>query len=260
MNYKACIGIDCGSTACKGALYCEGKFKYDIIPTGWSPKNSAKDIVNKLILDTNLNEDEIYIVTTGYGRSSVDFEDFSLTEISCHSIGGDYLLKGVKTIVDIGGQDLKAISILNGKVIDFQMNDKCAAGTGRFVEMLCMKLSIDLNDLNELLKMGGTCQINSMCVVFAESEIISLLAEGVSRSQIANGVMDSIAKKVASLIAKVKIEEPVLITGGLYHVEVLREKISKQIGVKLEYSEYSQMAGAIGAALKGYENILKLRN
>ncbi len=254
-KYKATLGIDCGSTACKGALFYNGQFKYDLAPTGWSPKNSAHNMLNKFTLNNNLSKDEIYVVATGYGRASINFSDYSLTEISCHGIGGDYLLNGVKTIIDIGGQDLKAISINNGKILDFQMNDKCAAGTGRFIEMLCAKLSVDIDELNDLLSLGGVCNINSMCVVFAESEIISLLAEGFSRSQVANGVINSIAKKVSSLVAKVSVKGPVLMTGGLYHIDILRERISSEIGFPVEFSAYSQMAGAIGAALKGYEKI-----
>lgn len=256
MDYKAVLGIDCGSTACKGALFHDGIFQYDIMPTGWSPKNSAEDMFNKFVSNSKLNKDEIYVVTTGYGRASIDFSNHSLTEISCHGIGGNFLLNGVKTIIDIGGQDLKVISLNNGKIVDFQMNDKCAAGTGRFIEMLCSKLAVDINELGDLLRLGGNCTINSMCVVFAESEIISLLAEGVSRSAIANGVIDSIAKKVSSLIAKIPVQNDILMTGGLYHLEVLRERISAEVGLPINFNPYSQMAGAIGAALKGHENIM----
>ena len=144
-------------------------------------------------------------MATGYGRVGIDFADKAVTEITCHGLGAEYLSHGVHTVIDIGGQDSKVMSVEKGKVVSFQMNDKCAAGTGRFLEMSAHRLGIDLSDFPSLLKSGKCCSLSSMCAVFADSEIVSLLAAGKSREEIAGGIVQSMVARVMALAARIEM-------------------------------------------------------
>lgn len=244
------IGIDCGSSACKGILLIDGDIvEKDIRPTGWSPKETSRNVLQKLLRARALARDDAYVVATGYGRLSIDFADRMVTEITCHALGAEYIAPGVKTVIDIGGQDSKAISVERGSVTSFQMNDKCAAGTGRFLEMSAHRMGVDLTEFAELLAAKKTCSLSSMCAVFADSEIISLLAAGKTREEIAGGVVHAVVKRAMALTGKIDLLPPVLLTGGLSDLVVLKEVLEEAIGYKVASSPLSRYAGAIGAAL-----------
>lgn len=253
------VGIDCGSAACKGVLLREGAIMAKCIkPTGWSPKETANELLKELLSEGKAVRQEVYIVATGYGRVGIDFADKVLTEITCHALGAEYLLTGVKTVIDIGGQDSKVISVNKGKVMTFQMNDKCAAGTGRFLEMSAHRIGIDLSDFPKLLQAGKTCSLSSMCAVFADSEIVSLLASGKSREEVAGGIIQSVVARAIALAGKIDIKPPILLTGGLADLEGLRISLEKRINYPVLALKLSRFAGAIGAAIKGYQDITQI--
>ena len=177
------IGIDSGSVATKGVLFDGENFEYKIIPTGWSPKNACTEVLEYLLGLKDLKREDVFIVATGYGRVSIDFADKEITEITCHGKGAHFLNSDIRTILDIGGQDSKVIKLdRDGNLSDFLMNDKCAAGTGRFLEVMSNLLGSDITEIDSLTRGADPENINSMCTVFAESEVVSLLASGFTSS------------------------------------------------------------------------------
>lgn len=249
------IGIDSGSTMCKSVLF-DGKDVKDIhvVKTGWNPKLSASESLGHLLDKNSLCRDDVYIAATGYGREAIDFTDHIFTEITCHAYGGMYLLPGIQGIIDIGGQDSKVIQIHNQKVADFLMNDKCAAGTGRFLSMACEILGIELGEIDEFTDTKDPISITSMCTVFAESEIIGLLSMQKDRSKIMGGVLQSIAQKIRTMTGKIdfNLDIPLLMSGGLSKSKALMEVISKITGLKIETHEKALFAGAVGACICAY--------
>lgn len=245
-----CIGIDIGSTASK--VYGIGKDEFHfVLPSGWNSKETAGLIAEHLMeqkIDVR-NPEHCYIVATGYGRGAVEYATKAVTEITCHGMGGQYLANNNITIVDIGGQDTKIILLENGKVSDFLMNDKCSAGTGKFVEVMANRLNVTIPELFDLAQRGTAIPVSSVCTVFAESEIINFMQEGKQKEDIAAGVIDSVANKVVSLCARKNISEKILLTGGLsnnsYFAQVLGGKLKKDVMTH----ELGRYAGAIGAAL-----------
>jgi predicted CoA-substrate-specific enzyme activase len=245
------IGIDCGSTVCKGVLVRGGVVAVARDrPTGWNPQETSATIVRELLDEGALSRADVVVTATGYGRMRVPDVDKCITEITCHARGAEFLRRGVRTVIDIGGQDSKVIEVRSGRVIAFQMNDKCAAGTGRFLEMTAIRLSLTIEELGRLV-CGEVCPINSMCAVFADSEIVSLLAEGRSRQAIAGGVIAAIAARTAAIAAKIELNPPVLLTGGLASLDALRIALEARLNVAVETAPLSRFAGAIGAALCG---------
>ena len=243
-------GIDCGSAACKGVLMRDGTIVSKLmLPTGWSPREVSQQLLADLLTAAGASREEAAVVATGYGRVGIDFADRIVTEITCHARGADYLCPGVRTVIDIGGQDSKVIAVDGGRVTSFQMNDKCAAGTGRFLEMTVMRLGVTFPEFEALLEAECSCTINSMCAVFADSEIVSLLAAGKSREEIAGGIMASVAARAAALAARVPLASPVMVTGGLSRLTRLRKVLGTQLNLPVETSEAAQFAGAVGAAL-----------
>lgn len=248
---KIAVGIDCGSAACKGVLLREGAVRAVCAkPTGWSPRETARAVLEELLAAAGTSRADACVVATGYGRVGIDFADRVVTEITCHALGAEYLLPGVRTVVDIGGQDSKVIAVEKGRVLAFQMNDKCAAGTGRFLEMSAHRMGVDLADFPALLKAGKSCSLSSMCAVFADSEIVSLLASDRSREEVAGGIVQSVVARVAALAARTPLRAPVLLTGGLADLEGLRLELERQLGVFAAAVSLSRFAGAIGAAVK----------
>jgi len=245
------IGIDIGSVGCKGVQFKDQIVDKKLLPTGWNPQKSGEQTLNCLLDANNLKAKDIKaVVATGYGRVSQQFADKTVTEITCHGRGGYYLNNKIRTIIDIGGQDSKVISLNEaGEVVDFVMNDKCAAGTGKFLEMTINSLEEQIDNLDNLIKDDKKAKISSMCAVFAESEIISLLADGVSKSEIAGGIIDSIINRINILLSKITFQEHVLFTGGLAQSEVIRNELSKKLQTEVFSYSDSQFAGAIGAAL-----------
>ncbi len=246
MNY---IGIDIGSTASKVVVLGNKEIKF-ILQTGWSSKETASLIKEKLqSMDIDVNSDDSKIIATGYGRVAVDFADKIITEITCHGIGGAYLAGENCTIIDIGGQDTKVIKIENNIVTDFIMNDKCSAGTGKFLEIMSNRLGITINELFSIAKLGKPVSISSLCTVFAESEIISLMGKGIKREDIACGIVDSVASKVSSLCQKKNLSDKIILTGGLSHSEYFASILSNKLRLKVNCTDEGRYAGALGAAL-----------
>ncbi|WP_312516648.1 acyl-CoA dehydratase activase [Anaerospora sp.] len=246
---QASVGIDCGSTACKGILLQGDNILAScMLPTGWSPKDTSRAVLGQLLEKTGIKNESVHIIATGYGRVSIDFAHQTVTEITCHALGAEYLLPGVRTVVDIGGQDSKVIAVEDGHVRSFQMNNKCAAGTGRFLEMSANRMGIDMAEFSALLSAGKSCSLSSMCAVFADSEIVSQLAAGKSREEVAGGIVHLVVDRTVALAAQVEPSSPVLLTGGLAGVEGLRLTLEKKIGFPVVSSGLSCFAGAIGAA------------
>ena len=196
------VGIDIGSTAAKTAVFHNEEFIHFFSqPTGWSSLETSESILEKL-RESGINKENGFFTATGYGRISVPYADKTVTEISCHGKGADYLLKKDCTVIDIGGQDTKAIKLKNGVLENFSMNDKCSAGTGKFLEVMSNAMGISLGELTELAANGNGVRISSMCTVFAESEIISLIGKGTRREDIAFGIINSVIEKVVQLCVK----------------------------------------------------------
>ena len=248
------IGIDSGSVATKGVIFDGENFEYKIIPTGWSPKNACTEILEFFLDSKNLKQEDVFIVATGYGRVSIDFADKEVTEITCHGKGAHFINSDIRTIMDIGGQDSKVIKLdRDGNLSDFLMNDKCAAGTGRFLEVMSNLLGSDISEIDNLTRGADPSNINSMCTVFAESEVISLLAGGSSKESVASGILHSIAGRIVNLTEKLGVEEVVAFTGGLAQSEVLTDIISEKLGREVFTFPHSQYNGAIGAAVVGLD-------
>lgn len=247
------IGVDSGSVATKGVLFDGEKIvKKIIVPTGWSPMTTANEVYEKLKED--IPEEEIKkVVGTGYGRGVMDFADKKVTEITCHSKGIHFINNDVRTILDIGGQDSKVINLdEDGNVVNFLMNDKCAAGTGRFLEVTSNILGSDITKIDELARGNNPVNISSMCTVFAESEIVSLLAQNVPTGEVAAGILKSIANKSTSMLSRGEIVDKVAFTGGLAKSSELVRMVSEIIGKDIFLAEDTQIIGALGAAVIGF--------
>ena len=255
---KNVIGIDIGSRQSKAVLLTKDfKIYTSIIPTGFFMKQVAKELLQDLFEQSSLSMDDIdFIVGTGYGRIALRFDEVPsriVTEISCHGMGAHYLGEDIHTIIDIGGQDSKAIKIdsENGKVIDFVMNDKCAAGTGRFLEKAAGILGFGVEELGQTaLQSENPIDISSTCVVFAESEIISIRAKNSNVADLAAGIHKSVAKRVNSLLSRVGIEKNVLFTGGVSNNVGMRKAFEDLLGFPIEKVKLDTVfAGALGAAI-----------
>ncbi len=247
------VGIDIGSITTKAAALQHGKLVgTNLVFTGYNSAAAGKRVFTELLQNIGINETaDIKIVATGYGRSSLDFADKAVTEITCHAAGAYFLNDKIRFIIDIGGQDSKAILLDDrGKVKNFIMNDKCAAGTGRFLEVMARALEINLDDFGALsLLAQNPAQISSLCTVFAESEVISLISKGVARENIIAGIHESIGSRIAALAARAGLTTPLMVTGGVAKNVGLIQALEKALGLKAEVSEYAQLTGAIGAAV-----------
>ncbi|MCP4754950.1 MAG: 2-hydroxyglutaryl-CoA dehydratase [Proteobacteria bacterium] len=246
-------GIDIGSITAKAALLSEGEILgTKVVLTGYNTETAAENVFTELLNELEIAETSVdKIVSTGYGRNSVEFSDKAITEISCHGAGAHFLNPEIRTIIDIGGQDSKALAIdAAGKVKDFAMNDKCAAGTGRFIEVMARALHVDLDDFGEMsLKAEKPSKISSLCTVFAESEVISLISKGAPRTNIMAGIHEAVASRVSALAKRVGINDPVMMTGGVAkNIGVVRA-LEKKIGTTILISSSAQENGAIGAAV-----------
>ena len=254
------IGIDIGSTCAKTVVMdTDRNILHRLLQsTGWSSVDTAESIRTQLE-QLGVSLPDSAVVATGYGRISVPFADKCVTEITCHAKGAVFLHReSPLTVIDIGGQDTKLIQVEDGQVRNFVMNDKCSAGTGRFLEVMANTLSVRPADLCALAAKGGGISISSMCTVFAESEVISLIGKGESRENIAFAVVDSIVRKVCSQAGQLHAgNEAVCLTGGLCDMEYLRERLSASLGVPVQSCSDGRYAGAIGAALCA-ENVRKV--
>ena len=243
------VGIDIGSSAAKVAVIHEGEvIKTLLMDTGFSSRKVADEIYALLEAEGITKENAKY-VATGYGRISVPYADDVVTEITCHGKGAHFLFGEDGTVIDIGGQDTKGISLKKGRVMKFIMNDKCSAGTGKFLEVMTNRLGLTPEELSELARKGNPITISSMCTVFAESEVISLIGKGTPREDIAFGVIESVVNKVVSLLAQVP-NEKYFLTGGLCEDAYIVERLEKALGAPVTSMPLARYAGAIGAALR----------
>ena len=256
-------GCDVGSTTGKALIMKNGEvLGYSIIPCAVRPEVTAELALEEALQASGLTcrDDLDYMVGTGYGRVRIPFADENVSEITCHGIGAFHLNPADRTLIDIGGQDCKVIRISpKGKVVDFAMNDKCAAGTGRFFEGMARVLEISLTDISELsLSSNDPAQISSQCTVFAESEVITLLNEGVSIEDIAAGINEAIAARLSSLVRKVGLEEEVSVSGGCAKNKGLMHALEKKLGVEVKPLNMDpQIIGALGAALIARRRVME---
>jgi len=246
-------GIDIGSITAKTAVLSDGRILGSkVVFTGYNASQAGQSVFEDLLRELGLDASSIEkTISTGYGRNSVKFADKAMTEIICHGAGAHYLNPEVRSVIDVGGQDSKVLTIdSDGRVKDFAMNDKCAAGTGRFLEVMARALESDLDDFGIVsLKSDNPSKISSICTVFAESEVISLISKGESREDIIAGIHESVASRISSMARRVGVKEPVMMTGGVARNIGVVRALEKALGVSIEVSEFAQINGAVGAAI-----------
>lgn len=250
------MGIDSGSAMTKAALF-DGE---NVISCRMEPSGTNPGRVMRRLYEEMKTEDTAFVVATGYGRELLPEADKVITEITCHGAGAAFLCPGCDTVIDIGGQDSKVI-LLNeaGQVCDFLMNDKCAAGTGRFLEMTMARVGSDIAKIDEFVADAAPVTINSMCAVFAESEIIGLLAQETPPGDIVLGCIHSICRRTAIFAQKLAPQKPrVFFSGGLAQSETIRSALAQYLGTPdVKTHPLSQYNGAIGAAVLGYRKAKK---
>ncbi len=247
-------GIDAGSRAIKVVLI--GDHGWEIIAKGQADQGVEQDqragrLFEQVLADSGVRRSEVRrIVATGYGRDAISLADTTITEITCHAVGVRHLMPAAMTVIDIGGQDSKLVRLdRSGRVRDFAMNDRCAAGTGRFLEVVANRLGLSLGDLGPMAAQSGSpAAISSMCVVFAETEIIGLLAGGRAREDIVAGVQTAIAARIVAMAGR-NVEAPIVFTGGVARVSGMEAALQTALGQPVAIAPEPQMTGALGAAL-----------
>ena len=249
-------GIDAGSTYVKVAIISNNTLLgLRVAPTGIDCSKTAKHLFDGLLNELGISEsDVVSIVSTGYGRRTIDFSDETVSEIAAHASGTILTAPEqvtIRTIIDIGGQDSKVIIVNEEKQVkNFVMNDKCAAGTGRFIEVLANTLETTVDEIGLLSLQAKTpCQINSTCVVFAQSEVISLLARGKDRKDIIAGIHNSLARRISTMARRAGLEPEVLLTGGGALNPGLIRAFEDELMMDIYVAKYAQFNGAIGAAI-----------
>ena len=255
-------GIDVGSLSAEAVLFVDGNLEaYSLIRTSPDSAETAMQALEEALKKTDIRQKDIdYTVATGYGRVIVPFSNRNITEISCHAKGAHYFFPSVRTILDMGGQDCKAIRCdENGKVTSFLMNDKCAAGTGRAMEVMANLLQVKLEEIGPLsLEFEGEpVKISNTCIIFAKSEVLSLTREGIPISEILAGLCDGVAERVRGLIRRVGIEEDFVISGGISKNKGVVKRLEQKLGVDAHISFEPQIVGAVGAALFAKELLEK---
>ena len=255
-------GVDIGSLTAKALILKDDEiFCWDIILTGADSTETAQKVMDETLSKAGLSFDSIeYTVSTGYGRVLVPFANKNITEISCHAKGANWVLPSVRTILDMGGQDCKAIRCDDkGKVTNFVMNDKCAAGAGRSMEVMAKLLEMPLEDMGEssLQIVEKPSTISTTCVVFAKSEVISLLRSGVHKNDILAGLCDALSHRVLGLLKRVGIEKAFAITGGIAKNIGVVQRLEEKVGIRAHIAFEPQIVGALGAALFAKELLAK---
>jgi predicted CoA-substrate-specific enzyme activase len=246
-------GVDIGSTMTKVVIMNQTTLASVIGPTGPEHRKLANRVMEEALAKAKLAFDEItYVVATGYGRVNVPFADKQITEISCHARGVGHLLPEVRTVIDIGGQDSKGIKLKEGRAVDFVMNDKCAAGTGRFLEVTAESLGVSLEEMGKLsLEAKNRVGISSTCTVFAAQEVVAKLSEGAALADIIAGLHEAIATRVYGMVRRLKIEREVALTGGGAKNIGLVKALEAKLGFPVLVPPEPLLTGAIGAALLG---------
>lgn len=255
---KYYAGIDSGSSSTDVVIIDSNKqiIAKEVILTGAGASVSGRNALNKALEKAKLTEDMLsYSITTGYGRNNLSLGDKSITEISCHAKGAFYLDNEIRTIIDIGGQDSKVIRLdENGDVINFTMNDKCAAGTGRFLEIMAKTLQLSPFEMsNAGLKYTENLTISSMCTVFAESEIVSLIAQNKSVNDIVHAINTSIASRITALSKRIHPAPKYMMTGGVAKNTGVVKALEEHLNAPIIVNEHAQICGALGAALFALE-------
>jgi predicted CoA-substrate-specific enzyme activase len=251
-------GVDIGSTSIEVLLLREGIVVDSLcIDTGAFPAENAKKIFESLLKKNGIERSQIHCITaTGFGRNYFTESNKVVSEISCHTAGVAALYTGVRTIIEIGGQDSKMIRVgEGGKVLDFIMNDRCAAGTGKFIEAVARTMAMPIEETGEAaLRSDTPCDISSMCAVFAESEIVGLLHRGISAGSILRGVFRSVTRRIIGMSGRIGLNDDIVFTGGVAKnigvVHALREIVGREIFVPAQ----PQYTGALGAAIVGMRN------
>ena len=247
------VGIDVGSITTKAVVVRDGSIISEkIAATGYRVQAAADAVFEDVLSFAKLRKADVAaIVATGYGRNRVAFAGRVVTEISCHAAGALFLSPGTRSVIDIGGQDSKVLVMdEQGRVKDFAMNDKCAAGTGRFLEVMAGALDVDLDNFGPMsLTAEAPAVISSLCTVFAESEVISLISKGARRQDIIAGIHAAIAARVVAMAGRIGLTAPVMMTGGVAKNIGVVKAIEAKIGSPVAVSPKAQLTGAIGAAL-----------
>ncbi|HOP85917.1 MAG TPA: acyl-CoA dehydratase activase [Syntrophorhabdaceae bacterium] len=248
-------GVDIGSTMTKVVIFSDRIEATIIGPTGPEHRKLANKVMEEALNLAQIRFENLsYIIATGYGRINVPFADRQITEITCHAKGLHSLLPTVKTIVDIGGQDSKGIKIKDGKVVSFVMNDKCAAGTGRFIEIMADSIGVPLEDMGIIsLTAEKAAPISSTCTVFAEHEIINKLASGETIPNLIAGIHESVATRVSAMVKKLTIEQDVAVTGGGAKNIGLVKVLEKKLGCSIIVPPEPLITGALGASVLAKE-------
>jgi predicted CoA-substrate-specific enzyme activase len=255
-------GIDVGSTMTKVVILNGGIIASIIGPTGPEQRHLANKVMEEALNRVNLSFQAItYIISTGYGRINVPFADKQFTEITCHAKGIVNLFPKAKTIIDIGGQDVKGIKIdASGRPIDFVMNDKCAAGSGRFIEVIADTLGVPLDKVGDLsLQSKNPAKISNICTIYAQQEVAASLAEGVPIPDLLAGVHQSLADRIIRMVNRLRVEDAVIITGGGGKNRGLLKALSEQLDHKILVPDEPLITGALGAALLGKEIVEKAK-
>ncbi len=246
------VGIDAGAATTKAVILKGNDIAgYKIIPTGFDFLKAAENTYKGVLKSAGLKSNDIErVYATGYGKNSVKFAHGTVSEITAHARGVNFLFPGAQGIIDIGGQDSKVILLEKGRVIDFLMNDKCAAGTGKFLEYTARALEVPIDGLGELaLSSKNPASISSMCTVFAESEVISLRAKEFSKEDIAAGLVKSIAQRVAIMAKRVGLKRNIVLVGGVAKNAGIKAALEQELGTELRVPSEPQITGALGAAL-----------
>jgi (R)-2-hydroxyacyl-CoA dehydratese activating ATPase len=261
-------GVDIGAATAKTVIISNGTILSGVvIPTGHSIKTAAEEVTRKALEKAGLWRDDFkfdtdfdYVVSTGYGRNGVSFSRKALTEIMCHGKGAHYSIPEARTIIDIGGQDSKVIGLDDmGLVNEFVMNDKCAAGTGRFFEVMSEVLEIPIEEFGpEALKSQNPCHVSSTCTIFAESEIVSHRAEGRKREDLLAGIAKAVASRVVVMGKSVGFRKAIIFTGGVAKNVGVKRALENEIGMEIIVPEEPQIMGALGAAIIAKAEAAKL--
>ena len=261
MDHIYTLGIDIGSTASKCIMLADGKeiVAKSLISVGAGTSGPQRAISEVLEQAGKTKEEMAFVLATGYGRNSLEgIADTQMSELSCHAKGATFLFPEIHTVVDIGGQDVKILQVENGVMTNFVMNDKCAAGTGRFLDVMARVLEVKVEDLGTLgAQSTKTVEISSTCTVFAESEVISQLSMGTDKRDIINGIHHSVAARVTGLAHRVGIRDQVVMTGGVAQNSGVVKALEESLGHEVHISPLTQYNGALGAALFAYQKYQK---
>ena len=254
-------GVDIGSTMTKVVVIDADDTLLSSIkgPTGPEHRQLANEVMRQALEQAGLEIDDIsYIVATGYGRLNVPFADRHITELSCHARGVFSLFPSVRTAIDIGGQDAKCMRIDKGRLVSFVMNDKCAAGTGRFLEVTAAALGIKLQDMGDVsLNASKKIQISNLCTIFAQQEVIALLSRGEKAEDIVAGLHDALASRIAALARRLGIEPDLVLTGGVAKNAGMVRAMKESLGCEILVPEEPLITGALGAAILANEICMK---